>query len=287
MLSAARVTPAPPTDLDGLVAAYEQTARSVLALGRSCPPERAGDPTPCPGWDVFAQVAHVESVESTFLGEPVPVTEVPDTELGEREHVRSDMGRFMEQLIESRRGLSLAQVCDRLETAIERRSARWRAPGVTTGTEEAGPFGTATVGDVLRIRCFDIWTHEQDLREALQEPGGLDSPAAAISVAQLYAGLGRVVARAGVPVGETVVVEVRGPVAARQAVRVLEVDGRRRGVPAEVPDEDALCVLLLGTREFGRLAAGRLPVVGQGWDWDASGDAATASRLLEHLAMTP
>jgi uncharacterized protein (TIGR03083 family) len=287
MSSAVRVTPTPPTDLDGLVAAYEQTARSVLALGRSCPPERAGDPTPCPGWDVFAQVAHVESVESTFLGEPAPDTQTPETEVGRREHVRSDMGRFMEQLIESRRGLSLAQVCDRLESAVDRRSARWRAPGVTTGTEEAGPFGTATVGDVLRIRCFDIWTHEQDLREALGQPGGLDSPAAAISVAQLYAGLGRVAARAGVPLGETVVVQVRGPVAARQAVRVLEVDGRPRGMPAEVSDEDALCVLSLGTRELGRLAAGRSPMDGRDFAWTASGDPQIAGRLVEHLAMTP
>lgn len=282
MSSPAVVSPAPPADLPGLVAAYERTARAVVDLARSCPPERAGDPTPCPGWDVFAQVAHVESLEAVFLGEPPPQTEV-----GARPHVRGDMGLFMERLIESRRGLSLTELADRLEGTIERRVAHWRSPGVTLETEEPGPFGTAPARDVLGIRCFDIWTHEQDLRETLGRPGGLDAPAASVSLARVYAALGRVVARAGVPLGEAVVVEVRGPVAGRAGVRVVEVDGRRRGVLEEVADEDARCVLVLGTRELGRLAAGREPMDGRPFAWTASGDAATAAALVGHLSVTP
>ena len=279
----AQVSPAPPADLRGLVDAYQQTVRSVLELGRSCPPERAGDPTPCPGWDVFAQVAHVESLEATFLGEPVP-----QVEIGQREHVRSDMGRFVEQLIESRRDLSLAELCDRLESVLERRLEHWRAPGVTLETEEPGPFGPSTVGEVLGIRCFDIWTHEQDLREALGRPGGLDSPAASIAMARTYAALGRVVVRAGVPVGVVVVVEVTGPVSGRAAVRVVDVAGRTRGVLVDdVAAEEARCVLVLGTRELGRLGAGRTAMDGQDFARTAFGDTDTAAALVGHLAITP
>jgi uncharacterized protein (TIGR03083 family) len=282
-MSFAQLSPAPPTDLPGLTTAYEQAVRAVLDLGRGCPPERAGDPTPCPGWDVFAQVAHVESVESMFLGESAPQVEV-----GDRAHVRSDMGRFMEQLIESRRGLSLPELCARLESVIERRLERWRAPGVTLESEEPGPFGMSTVGEVLAIRCFDIWTHEQDLREPLDEPGGLDSPAASIAMSRMYAVLGRVAVAAGVPVGEAVVVMLDGPVTGRQAVRVVEVDGRLRGLPDEVADEDARCVLMLGTREMGRLGAGRMPMGADGgFPWTATGDLGTAAALVEHLAVTP
>ena len=186
MSSVPTVIPAPPEDLPGLVDAYEQTARAVLALGRDCPPERAADPTPCPGWDVFAQVAHVESVESTSLGEPPP-----QVDLDERAHVRGEMGRFMEGLIESRRGLTLPELCDRLEDAIARRVEHWRAPGLTLASEEVGLFGTSSVADVIGLRCFDIWTHEQDLRETLDRPGGLDSPAASLSLARVYTALGR------------------------------------------------------------------------------------------------
>ena len=283
MSSVPTVIPAPPEDLPGLVDAYEQTARAVLALGRDCPPERAADPTPCPGWDVFAQVAHVESVESTSLGEPPP-----QVDLDERAHVHSEMGRFMERLIESRRGLTLPELCDRLEDAIARRVEHWRAPGLTLASEEVGLFGTSSVADDIGLRCFDIWTHEQDLRETLDRPGGLDSPAASLSLARVYAALGRVVARAGVPVGETVVVEVRGPVSGRQAVRVVEVDGRSRGrLVDDVDDEDARCVLMLGTRELGRLAAGREPMDGQPFAWTADGDSDTAVALIRHLAVTP
>ncbi|MGA8047175.1 MAG: maleylpyruvate isomerase family mycothiol-dependent enzyme [Dermatophilaceae bacterium] len=276
------VSPAAPTDLTGLTAAYEQTARSVLALARACPPESATAPTPCPGWDVFAQVAHVESVESTFLGDPLP-----QVELGEREHVRNDMGRFMEQLIESRRGSTMDDLCDRLESAIERRVQRWRAPDLRLESPEQGPFGMSTVGEVIGIRCFDIWTHEQDLRETLGEPGGLDSPAASIAMSRMYAVLGRVAARAGVPVGQAVVVELSGPVTGRHGVRVAEIDGKVRGLLDDVADEDALCVLVLGTREMGRLGAGRVPMGEDGgFPWTATGDLETAAVLVEHLSVT-
>ncbi|WP_193315283.1 maleylpyruvate isomerase family mycothiol-dependent enzyme [Nostocoides sp. F2B08] len=282
-MSFAHVSPAPPMDLAGLATAYEQTARAVLALGRGCPPERAGDPTPCPGWDVFAQVAHVESLESMFLGEPPP-----QVDIGRPEHVRSDMGGFIEQLVESRRGMSLADLCDRLESAIDRRVRHWRTSGLTLEAREPGPFGMSTVGDVLSIRCFDIWTHEQDLRETLGEPGGLDSPAASIAMSRLYAALGRVVVRAGVPVGESVVVELSGPVTGRQGARVAEVDGRLRGVLEDVSDEDARCVLTLGTREMGRLGAGRVPMgEAGGFPWTATGDLGTAAALVAHFAVTP
>src|SRR5690606_18384904 len=146
-----RLSPAPPTELTDLIDAYEQTARAVVDLGRACPPERVGDPTPCPGWDVFAQVAHVESVEAMFSGEPAPQIEIePD-----RPHVRNDFGRMIERLIESRRGLSLPEVCGRLEATIERRVAYFRSDQVTPETEVPGPFGMMPALALLGVRCFD------------------------------------------------------------------------------------------------------------------------------------
>src|SRR5690606_14897547 len=97
-----RLSPAPPQGLAELTDAYEQTARAVAEPGRACPPERIGDKTPCPGWDVFAQVAHVESVGSLFSGEPMPDVQL---DAADRPHVRNDFGMVIERLIESRRGL--------------------------------------------------------------------------------------------------------------------------------------------------------------------------------------
>lgn len=280
---AADLSPAPPTDLDELIAAYEQTARAVLELGRTAGPERSGDPTPCPGWDVFAQVAHIESLESLFGGEPLP-----DLTIEERPHVRNDMGAVVELLIESRRHLSLAELCDRLEDVIDRRVALFRSDDVSAETEMESPFGMMSAVDFLALRSFDIWTHEQDLRETLEIPGSLDSSAASVSMRRMYASLGRIAVASGLPVSQSVVVELTGPVTGRQGVQVVEKDGRVRGVPADVADEDAACVLRLGTREAGRLVAGRDPVGSDGaFGWHWSGDRDVAEGLVRHFAVTP
>lgn len=274
------VTPAPPTERDDLIAAWEQTSRAVLELGRSGS-DRANHPTPCPGWDVFAQVAHVESLEAMFDGEPLP-----DLTIEERPHVRNDMGVTVEILIESRRHLSLAELCDQFERVIEQRLAFFReTPGETL---VQSPFGMLPLTEFLSIRCFDIWTHEQDLREALDVPGNLDSPAASLSMARMFASLGRIAVAAGVPVGSSVVVALEGPVSGRAGVKVVEVDGKIRGrAVAEVGDE-ALCVLVLQTRDAGRLAAGRTPIRDEDAPtWTSFGDADTAAALVRHFAVTP
>ena len=283
MVTGPDLSPAPATDLDGLTDAFEQTARALLGLGRSCPAERAADSTPCPGWDVFAQIAHVESLESMFAGEPLP-----DLTIEPRAHIRNDLGTVVEILIESRRHLSLADICDRLEAVIERRVGFFRSADVTAETEMESPFGTMRAVDFLALRCFDIWCHEQDVRETLAVPGALDSPAAAVSMARMFASLGRIAVASGLPVGHAAVVSLTGPVTGRQGVQVTEQEGRVRGVPAEVSDEFAACVLHLGTREAGRLVAGRQPVGDSGgFAWFADGDPEIAAALVRHFAVTP
>lgn len=276
-----RLSPPPAADLPHLIHAFEQTARAVLELGRACPPERAADPTPCPGWSVFDQVAHVESVEAAMQGE-----RVAEVDLGVRPHVRNDMGVRVERLLESRRHLTLPEICDRLEAMIETRLAVFRSPEIEGTTPMPSPFGMMPAKDLLGLRCFDIWSHEQDLRESLGVPGNLDSPAAVLSMQAMYASLGRIAVSAGIPVGQEVTVELTGPVTGRGSVRVVDREGKLRGVPVEVDDEDALCVLSLDTRTAGRLVAGRDPV-DRPLTWSESGDEDAAAALFAHFAVTP
>ena len=53
-------------------------------------------PTPCPGWDVRAQVAHVIGTESMLAGIDAPVVE---GDPGEADHVRNDIGAFNERWV--------------------------------------------------------------------------------------------------------------------------------------------------------------------------------------------
>ena len=91
--------------------------------------------------------------------------------------MRHAFGERIEKYVESRRGRDLAEVLDELEERLEERLRLYRS-----GTEWAertvpGPFGSTTMGDLLTVRIFDIWVHEQDIREALGRPGGLDTGA--------------------------------------------------------------------------------------------------------------
>ena len=69
--------PAAPEDLPGLVAAYAQTVRAVIDLGRSCSDADFRKDTACPGWTVKDQISHVVGVEQWLAGSALPAGERP------------------------------------------------------------------------------------------------------------------------------------------------------------------------------------------------------------------
>ncbi|MBM6401629.1 maleylpyruvate isomerase family mycothiol-dependent enzyme [Phycicoccus sonneratiae] len=278
--------PPAPTDFAGAVDAWAQTVQSVLDLGRTLRPGDEGHATDCPGWTVFDQVAHVASAEAAVAGDPVP-----DLDVSGHAHVRHAFGARMERLVESRRGRTLDDLLDELEWRLAERLAAYRAEGVTGEEEVEGPFGPTRLVDLVAVRTFDVWMHEQDLREALERPGGLDGPAAATSVAWVFRQLPRVVAKdAGIEPGNAVVLDLTGPTVGRVGARVEEQDGRAVGIPLfigeDVEHPDVVTTTLsMSTRVAMRLAGGRrapedLPVT-------VSGDDDVARRVLAALAITP
>jgi uncharacterized protein (TIGR03083 family) len=276
--------PPAPTELADLAAAYEQAVSAVVAIGRGLRPGEEDLPTDCPGWTVADQVRHVESIESALTGEPLP-----DVDVGHLPHVRSDFAARVERWLEPRRSRPLAVVLDDLERVLDRRTAHLRDPGTTADGPATGPFGRTTEAGLVALRTFDIWVHEQDLREALGRPGDLDTPAAANAVARVLATLPRVVAReADLPEGAAVVVEVTGPVAGRAGARVVERDGARHGIPLEdeVPaGAPEVTTVALSTRDLTRLTAGRRRA--DELSVEVTGDAEAARRLLDAWVVTP
>jgi uncharacterized protein (TIGR03083 family) len=260
--------------------------RSVADLGRTMRPEHAALATDCPGWTVLDQIAHVASTEAMIAGETVP-----EVDVSEYDHVRHDFGARVEQLVESRRGRPLEDLLDELEWRLEERLAAYHADGVTGDDEIVGPFGPSRLEDLLGIRTFDVWLHEQDIREAIERPGGLDTPAAALSVARLFAVFPRVVARdAGIEPGNAVVLDLTGPTVGRAGARVEEHDGKAVGVPlftgeSEEHPDVVTTSLSMSTRVAMRLAGGRrtpedLPIT-------VHGDEDVARRVLAALPITP
>ena len=219
--------PPAPSDLGELVDAYAQTVQNLIDLGRTMRPDDAARPTDCPGWTVLDQIAHVASTEAMVAGEPEP-----DVDVSHHAHVRHAFGERVERYVESRRGRDLEEVLDELEERLAERLSVYRADPEWAEREVQGPFGPTTWHDLLAIRTFDIWMHEQDVREALERPGGLDSGAAALAVSVLFAELPRLVAKdAAVEPGNAVVLDLTGPTVGRAGARVEEHDGKARGIP--------------------------------------------------------
>ncbi|NHA67456.1 maleylpyruvate isomerase family mycothiol-dependent enzyme [Phycicoccus flavus] len=278
--------PPAPSGFAETVDAWAQTVRAVADLGRTMRPEHATLDTDCPGWTVFDQIAHVASAEAMVAGEPVPEVDVSG-----HAYVRNDFGARLEKLVASRRGRDLEDLLDELEWRLEERLGVYRADDVTGEEPVEGPFGPTTLADLVATRTFDVWMHEQDIREALERPGDLDTAAAAVSVSRLFAVLPRAAARdAQVPPGHAVVLDLTGPTVGRAGVRVEEQDGRPRGIPLftggtdEHPDV-VTTTLSMSTRVAMRLAGGRrdpddLPVT-------VVGDDEVARRVLQALAFTP
>ena len=278
--------PPAPSDLGALVEAYAQTVQHIIDIGRTMRPGDEERPTDCPGWTVLDQFAHVTSTEAMIAGEPVP-----DLDVSGHAHVRHSFGERVERYVESRRGRELEELLDELEERLEERLAVYRSPPEWAEQPVAGPFGETTAGALLGIRVFDLWMHEQDVREALDRPGGLDSGAAAHSVQQLFTALPRIVAKdAGIEPGNAVVLDLTGPTVGRAGARVEEHGGRALGVPlftggAEEHPDVVTTSLTMSTAVAGRLAGGRrspdeVHVV-------VHGDHDVARRVMSAMVITP
>ena len=185
------------------------------------------------------------------------------------------------------------KVVDELETVVARRVAALSEPDVTLETVVRGPWGPAPVGESLRRRILDIWTHEQDIRQALGRPGDLDSGGATVFMDLLFAALPRLVAReAGIEPGNVVIVDSTGPVMGRAGVWVEPgEEGKARGIPLfsgiahDGDPHDVFTTITISTDCLTRRAAGRGSV--DDIHFTVHGDEAVARRVLEHLVIVP
>ncbi|GAB3888816.1 maleylpyruvate isomerase family mycothiol-dependent enzyme [Terrabacter terrigena] len=280
--------PSAPDDRTGLIDAFDHSVQSIIDLGFSCRDEEFDVQTECPGWTVKDQIAHVVGSEKSFAGLPRVEVPVPDYP-----HLRSDFARFVEVDVEARRGRSGREIVAELAEFHPRHMAELRASEADLDTVIGGFFGPdTTFGQYLHRRIVDAWVHEQDLRSALDRPGNLDSPGAATFTADILAALPRIAARAaGVGAGHAVVIDVSGPVVARDGVRVVTGDdGRPYGETLfsghDRPEgEEQLDVtsIHLTTEALTRRAAGRRPV--DEIHYTVTGDDEIARRVLEALVI--
>jgi uncharacterized protein (TIGR03083 family) len=267
--------------LSGLFGSWDDIDRLLADL----PDVRWTSPTPLPGWCVHDVVVHVLGTESMLLGIPIPDADVDVSTL---DHVRNPIGVMNECWVRHLSGETAADVLGRLRhvTATRRKvlsamtDDEWNAPTAT-------PAGPDSYGRFMRIRVFDCWMHELDIRDALSRPSSdqdLDSPAARLALDEMTASTGFVVGKLGkAPDGSRVAFELTGPLA--RTIRVA-VDGRAAVVDDFGGAEPTTTIRLDGL-QFTRLAGGRPMTTARSTAIEFDGDAQVGQRIVDNMAYVP
>ncbi|MDY6999694.1 MAG: maleylpyruvate isomerase family mycothiol-dependent enzyme [Actinomycetota bacterium] len=264
--------------LAGLFAVWDDLA----ALLGDLPDDRWQAPTALPGWSVQDVVSHMIGTESFLQGLPAPDV---DVDLATLDHVRNEIGAMNEQWVRAMRAHSPAEMRDEFTAMTAQRRA------VLTDMSEADwnevtftPAGPDTYGRFMRVRIFDCWMHEQDIREAVQAPtaaADLASATAQLALDEMAASMGFVVGkRAGAPDGSRVAIELTGPLA--RTINVA-VEGRGKVVEDFGGAAPTVTITVDGLL-FTRLAGGRTPAAQHAGEIGYDGDEAVGRQIVEKLA---
>lgn len=237
--------------------------------------------TPCPGWSVRDIISHVIGMESEMLGDPRPIHTLPR----DLYHVQSEISRYMEMQVDVRRHHTAPEMTSELEYTVIRRNRQLRNENRAPDAMVRAPLGTEqTLETAMRMRAFDLWVHEQDLRTTLRKPGNVDSPGAHVVRDVLLDALPKVVAKdAGAPPNTAVVIDVHGPV---EFMRTVRVDAEGRGSVDGAPSLGPAVTLVMDWESYYRLACGRVRPAALAEQIKVDGDQALADAILREFAVT-
>ena len=144
---------------EALVAEWATIAEVAAGLGD----EQWSAPSVLPGWTNADVVAHIIGTESMLDGRDVAASPT----ISALEHVRNPIGELNEKWVEHFRPKSRSEVLAALDEIVGVRTVALNAMSQNDFEAEAlTPAGPDTYGRFMRIRVFDCWMHEIDLRDA-------------------------------------------------------------------------------------------------------------------------
>lgn len=265
---------------DQTVAVLRQTWAAIDELCTGLDAVDYATPTCLPGWTVQDQLSHITGTEQMLLGQPAP-----EVDVSHLTHLGNDIAKMNELWVEDKRRLSGREVLEQFRAAtaarLELLDAMTQADFDAPSWTPAGP--DETYGRFMRIRAYDAFQHEHDIRVALGQPSRADHEAIRSALEETEPALGYIVGRrARLPEGTTVRIHFTGPVS---ATYLVEVTDRARVVDAlsHGPDVSLELEALL----FLRLTGGRLegePLLGSAIH--LAGDGALGHQLVANLAFT-
>jgi uncharacterized protein (TIGR03083 family) len=260
--------------LSGLFGTWDSIDQLLAGLSE----QQWQTPTPLPGWCVHDVVAHMIGTESSLQGFSPPDADIDLTAL---DHVRNDVGAVNEAWVRHLSHESGAVMLQRFRSVTADRRKLLSAMSVDDwNAPTPSPVGLESFGRFMRVRLFDCWMHEQDIRDGVGSPSSdedLSGPAARLSLDEIAATMGYVVGKLGnAPEGSRVAIELTGPLARTIGVTV---DGRAQVVD-DFGGQDPTASIRLDGLLLARLAGGRTHDTAS---VDYRGDAEVGARVVEHL----
>lgn len=262
-----------------LIDTWRQAIAEFVALARDVPEDQWDLPTDLDGWSVKDNVAHTAHLEGILAGAPEETVQVD-----EAPHVKGMLGAYTEQGVVARRDRDMAALADEIEQAAAVREAELQAAPPTDGkaapprTPGGIPWDNNTL---LGNRPLDVWMHEQDIRRAINLPGGYGNAAATFAITKLGGALPMVLGkRVSPPVGTSVRIDLADADISWSAA--IGEDGRAAIVD---PVEDPSVRITLSAEDFVVLAGGRRTLEATSPSY--VGDEELGRALLSSFAVTP
>ncbi|MCW2650814.1 MAG: hypothetical protein QOE41_4741 [Mycobacterium sp.] len=263
--------------LSGLFGSWEDIDGLLLTLSD----DQWQATTPLPGWTVHDVVSHIIGTESFLQGIPAPKA---DCDVSVLPHVHNEVGVINECWVRHLRAESPSAMLDRFRDITgKRREVLTEMSENDWNAETATPAGPDTYGRFMRMRTFDCWMHEQDIREAVAvwaSDDVLAGPPASQTLEEIAAGLGYIVGKlGGAPAGSRIAFELTGPL--QRTLRVA-VNGRGLVVDDFGGQSPTATIQVEGVL-FTRLVGGRTTAEENANAIELSGDTEVAQRIAEHL----
>lgn len=267
-------------DKEAAVGLLRNEYRALAEVCTDLTPGQWDTPTCLPGWTVRDALSHVIGAESGLLGDPAPTVD-----LSHLTHMRNPIAEANEVWVEALRGTPGPGMLARLEEATSRRLAALDA--MTQADFDAPSWTPAgrdeTYGRFMRIRHYDCYLHEQDIRLGLGLPARETTGDLASALDEVATGLGYIVGRrAALPEGSRVRIDLSGLLA---RTYLVQVDGRATVV--DTFDGEPTVGIELPAMRYLRLTGGRRDAgVDPGDGVRFTGDRELGGRLVANLSFT-
>ncbi|EGD55765.1 maleylpyruvate isomerase family mycothiol-dependent enzyme [Gordonia neofelifaecis] len=257
-----------------LITALETQWKVIDDLASSLTDEQWTAPSTLPGWQVRDIVAHIVGTESMLAGLQ------PDSTIDAStvEHVKNPIGELNERWIDHYRARSRDELMADLRSVTADRSKTLH--GMTEGqwdAESATPAGPDSYGRFMRIRDFDCWVHEIDIRDSLGLGDPQNPEPAHWALREIEASMPYIVGKkARAEVGSTVCFEITG---VYPFTVYIATEDRSAVVPGIDGEPDV--TLRLDGADLARCAGGR--PAAENVDVEVSGDTVLGAAVIRSL----